>query len=222
MIHVEEVSRSYKSGRGSVQALREVSFEIEAGTAATIVGKSGSGKSTLLRIMGGLERPDRGRVMCNGEDITALGASRLSHFLRSSVGFVFQFGNLLSYMTAAKNIALPLALNGVTRKESRKRVKELLERIGLSDAGSALPHELSGGELQRVAIARAIAHKPRLLLADEPTASLDSATARSLIQTMFDLGRDSQCTIVMTTHDQEILRLADKVLHLRDGRLGPR
>lgn len=218
MIQVENVSRSFKSGRGRVEAVRDVSFDVEEATALTIVGKSGSGKSTLLKIMGGLEQPDSGRVTCHGEVITALDGARLGRFLRRNVGFVFQFGNLLSYLTVFRNIALPLVLNGMDNKACEKRVIELLERIGLPDAGAALPHELSGGELQRVAIARAIAHKPRLLLADEPTASLDSATAQQLIAMMFDLGKENRCTIVVTTHDQEILRLADRVMRLRDGR----
>jgi ABC-type lipoprotein export system ATPase subunit len=157
-------------------------------------------------------------VICHGEEITALTGARLSRFLRSSVGFVFQFGNLLSYLTVFRNIALPLVLNGMDKTACEKRVFDLLERVGLRDAGAALPHELSGGELQRVAIARAIAHKPRLLLADEPTASLDSATAHQLIEMMFGLGKENRCTIVVTTHDQEILRLADQVVRLRDGK----
>jgi putative ABC transport system ATP-binding protein len=133
------------------------------------------------------------------------------------MGFVFQFGNMLSYLTVFENIAFPLTLNNMKGREIKHRAEELLERIGLPDAGPALVHELSGGEVQRVAVARALAHRPKLLLADEPTASLDSTTGRSLIDLMFSMGRESGCTMVLSTHDTEVIDLADQCISIRDG-----
>ena len=219
MIQVSGVSKAYRSGRGRVQALVDVSFVIEAGTAATVIGKSGSGKTTLLNCVGGLERPEQGRVTCFGVDVHSLSAKDLCLFQRRQVGLVFQHSNLLSYLTAFENIAFPLTLNGVQRKRRDERVNELLQRIGLPNVGSALPHELSGGEIQRVSVARAIAHRPKMLLADEPTASLDSTSGRNLIRLMFDMGREQGCTMVVATHDPEIIKFADTSIHLLDGQI---
>lgn len=217
MVACRSVMKTYRSGRGAVRALRSVSLTVEAGAMAVIVGKSGSGKTTLLNCLGGLDRPDSGRIICCGRDLHALPPRELSLFLRSSLGFVFQFGNLLSYLSVFENIAFPLMLGGVPGPEKRRRVSELLERIGLADAGPALPRELSGGEVQRIAVARALAHRPRLLLADEPTASLDSATGRQLVHLMFAMGRESRCTMVLSTHDTEVMDCADQSIAIRDG-----
>ena len=135
------------------------------------------------------------------------------------MGFVFQFGNMLSYLTVFENISFPLTLNNMGTREKNHRVAELLDRIGLADAGPALPYELSGGEVQRVAVARALAHRPKLLLADEPTASLDSATGKSLVDLMFAMGRENGCTMVLSTHDIEVIDLADQCIRIRDGRV---
>ena len=185
--------------------------------AATVVGKSGSGKSTLLNCIAGIESPDKGRVVCFGQDITALSSKALSEFQRRWAGFVFQHGNLLSYLSVFENIAFPLALNGMTAPRRAARVKTLLERIGLSGAEKAMPHELSGGEIQRVAAARALAHSPRMVLADEPTANLDTETGKQLVNLMFEIGREQGCTLIIATHDAEISALADKTIYLRDG-----
>jgi ABC-type lipoprotein export system ATPase subunit len=217
MIEVNQISKQYRSGRGIVRALVDVSFTLESGKTLAIVGKSGSGKSTLLRVVGGLEQPDTGTVTCFGVEVCTLSGSRLSRFLREQVGFVFQYGNLLSYLTVSENIGFPLALLGKSGKEQKARVCELLESIELPETAHALPSELSGGELQRVAIARAIAHHPKLLLADEPTASLDSNTGLSLVNLMFQMGKQQDCTIMVATHDGEVLRLADTAMRLRDG-----
>jgi putative ABC transport system ATP-binding protein len=184
-----------------------------------VVGKSGSGKTTLLNCIGGLERPDRGSVTCLGQDIHALSRRSLSLFQRQHLGFVFQFGNLLSYLTVYENIDFPLALNGVSRKERDGRVLELLERVGLSDRRQALPRELSGGEVQRVSFARAVAHGPQVLLADEPTASLDSDTASDLVQLMLDVVQEQASSLIVSTHDPVVIKLADNIMHLRDGRV---
>ena len=217
MIQLNSITKEFRSGRGYVQAIRDVSFVIKTGDAVAITGKSGSGKTTLLTCIGGLERPEDGNVISFDSDIYALSARDLSLFQRRHIGFVFQHGNLLSYLTVYENIAFPLILNGKRKPAIMKRVSELLDKIGLPDAGAAMPHELSGGEIQRVSVARAIAHLPRALLADEPTASLDTATGESLVKLLFDMGRDSGCTMILSTHDPNVSALANKVIEIRDG-----
>jgi putative ABC transport system ATP-binding protein len=219
LIRVQDIGKFYQSGRRQVEALCNVSCTVEGGSALAVVGKSGSGKTTLLNCIGGLERPDRGSVTCLGQDILALSRRSLSLFQRQYLGFVFQFGNLLSYLTVYENISFPLALNGVTGKERDERVLGLLERVDLRDSQHALPGELSGGEVQRVAFARAVAHRPQILLADEPTASLDSGTARDLIQLMLEVTQEQASSLIVSTHDPVVIDLADNILHLRDGRM---
>jgi ABC-type lipoprotein export system ATPase subunit len=219
LVRVQGVSKSYQSGRRQVEALGNVSCSVEGGTALAVVGKSGSGKTTLLNCIGGLERPDRGSITCLGQDILALSRRSLSLFQRQHLGFVFQFGNLLSYLTVYENVGFPLALNGVTAKESDERVLGLLDRVGLRDSQHALPGELSGGEVQRVSFARAVAHRPQILLADEPTASLDSGTAFDLIQLMLEVMQEQASSLIVSTHDPVVIDLADNILHLRDGRM---
>ncbi len=219
MLQIEKISKDFRSGRGHIRALTEVSFVLETGKTTVVVGKSGSGKTTLLNCIGGLERPEKGTVSCFGTDLYALSAKNLSLFQRKNIGFVFQYGNLLSYLTVFENIAFPLRLNGIEGKQKELRVNELLEKIDLSNAEAALPHELSGGEIQRVSVARAIAHSPGLLLADEPTASLDSVTGKNLVKLMFELSRYLKCTMVISTHDPEISELADKIIQIKDGKI---
>jgi ABC-type lipoprotein export system ATPase subunit len=219
MIQVAAVTKLFRSGRGSVTALHDVSFTIPASTFTAVLGKSGSGKSTLLTCIGGLEPPDRGEITCFGTPLYTLSGRGLSLFLRRCVGFVFQQGNLLSYLTVADNIGFPLSLNGLGARQRSRRIDELLDQIGLSSAAKALPHELSSGETQCVAIARAIAHNPKMLLADEPTANLDTETGRQAVELMRTMGRDNGCTILMATHDEEITSIADAVIRLKDGRV---
>ena len=219
MIRVQGISKEYRSGRGRVRALTDVSFTIEKNNTVAVFGKSGSGKTTLLNCLGGLEQPERGKIKCFGVEIHSLSEKALCLFQRRNMGFVFQHGNLLSYLTVYQNIAFPLALNNFDKKAISKRVHELLEKIGLAETGPALPHELSGGEVQRVSVARAMAHTPQMLLADEPTASLDTDTGRDLVQLMFKMGREHGCTMIISTHDQKIINLADAFLPLRDGKI---
>ena len=219
MIQVAAVTKLFRSGRGSITALHDVSFTIPASTFTTVLGKSGSGKSTLLACIGGLEPPNQGEITCFGTPLYHLSGRELGLFLRRHVGFVFQQGNLLSYLTVADNIGFPLSLNGVGAQQRSRRIDELLDRIGLSSAAKALPHELSSGETQRVAMARAIAHNPRMLLADEPTANLDTETGRQVVELMRAMGRDHGCTILMATHDLEMTSMADAVIYLKDGRV---
>jgi putative ABC transport system ATP-binding protein len=196
-----------------------VSFTIENNNTVAVFGKSGSGKTTLLNCLGGIEQPEKGKITCFGVEIHSLSEKALCLFQRRNIGFVFQHGNLLSYLTVYQNIAFPLALNNFDKKAISNRVNELLEKIGLAETGPALPHELSGGEVQRVSVARAMAHTPQMLLADEPTASLDTDTGRDLVQLMFSIGREHGCTMVIATHDPEVINLADASLPLRDGRI---
>lgn len=217
MIQLKGVHKTFRSGRGFVKALKNVSFAVGKGRTAAIVGKSGSGKSTLLNCIGGLERPDKGSISCFGHDMLALSAKALSEFQRQSVGFVFQHGNLLSYLTVYENIEFPLVLNGIDSNQRIERVKLLLEKIGLKAAEKAMPHELSGGEIQRVSAVRALAHSPKILLADEPTASLDTDTGKRLVDFMFNIGKEQGCTMIISTHDPEICELADRTVYLKDG-----
>jgi len=217
MIELTGLFKSYHSARGDIKALVDVSFILEKGKSMTLTGASGSGKTTLLHCIGGLEKPDKGSIYCFGFPIHELSAKAISRFQRKQVGFVFQFGNLLNYLTLYENISFPLVLNNETKPQIERRVQELLEKTGLSGFGRAFPCELSGGEIQRAAVARALAHAPELLLADEPTASLDSVTGKALIHMMLALGQDQGCTMVMATHDPEIMALSDKTLQLKDG-----
>ncbi len=219
MIALDGVTKSFVSGRGRVKALDEVSFSMEDSVFAAVIGKSGSGKSTLLSCIGGLERPEHGSIVCFGTPVHSLGSRELGLFQRKHVGFVFQRGNLLSYLTVSENIGFPLILNRVGAGDRKRRIDELLDRVGLSSAARALPHELSGGETQRVAVARAVAHYPKMLLADEPTANLDSATGRGVVELMREMGGDFGCSVIMATHDTDIIEASDTVLYLRDGQV---
>jgi ABC-type lipoprotein export system ATPase subunit len=217
MLEVNGISKQYLSGRGRVQALTGITFRMEKGGNLALVGKSGSGKTTLMNCIGGIERPDAGKVVIEGQEIQSLSERALCLFQRQYIGFVFQHGNLLSFLTVAENIALPLNLNGIDSRTRNRRVSELLELIGLPEIGAAMPYELSGGEMQRVAVARALTHNPSLLLADEPTANLDSATGIGVMQMMIALTRSQGCTLIMATHDLELIALADRSIRLRDG-----
>jgi ABC-type lipoprotein export system ATPase subunit len=219
MIQISNIYKTFRSGRGHVNAITHVSLSIPIGSFAAVIGKSGSGKSTLLNCMGGLESPDQGEIVCFGTPLHQLGDSQLSRFQRSHLGFVFQRANLLSYLTVDENIGLPLTLNGIVGKARTNRIAALLEEIGLKSAAKALPHELSSGETQRVSVARAVAHHPKLLLADEPTANLDTATGRRVVKLMRKLVTDRGCTTIMATHDSEIIDVADLIIGLKDGQV---
>ena len=218
MIQVSGLSKNFISGPRTRQVLSEVSFSTEKGLILAVAGKSGSGKTTLLNCIGGLERPDTGRITCFETDITALSDQEMTRFRRRHMGFMFQAGNLISYLTVHENIAFPLNLNGYSKKNRKIRVDQLLEDLGLEELSCAMPRELSGGQAQRVAFARAIAHLPALLLADEPTASLDSATGLKLIQLMARTGKKHGTTIIVSTHDKDIIRHSDRTIQLTDGK----
>lgn len=219
MVEADSVVKEFASGRGLVRALKGVS--LSAGSRATVVllGKSGSGKTTLLNCLGGLERPDGGTIRVSGLEITSMSPSALSAFQRKGLGFVFQYGNLVSFLNAGENVSFPLALNGLSKRERLKRAEELLEKVGLRGALKAMPHELSGGETQRVALARALSHRPALLLADEPTASLDSSTGAEVASLILSLGSSEGATTIISTHDPAIAAMATAVVRLEDGRV---
>lgn len=221
MITISSLSKQYVSGRGHVSALSDISFSVEHGRGVILAGRSGSGKTTLLNCIGTLETPDSGSIICNGVDICGLNARQRALFRRREVSFVFQSGNLLPWLTVAENLQLPLELNAITGADQQHRIEELLETFGLAGYEKAMPAELSGGESQRIAFARAIAHTPSILLADEPTASLDSENGRQLIELMFSLCHTKGMCLFIATHDQELLGMAETVIALKDGKLLP-
>jgi putative ABC transport system ATP-binding protein len=217
LIKISNLSKSY-IGADTVVALDGIDLEIESGSFVGMMGPSGSGKSTFLSILGGLCQPGSGRVVVNNIDLYALGSEQLADFRREYLGFVFQAFNLIPYLTALENVMLPLAVKSLPGREKRRRAQEVLERVGLGARVSHLPSQLSGGEQERVAIARALVNKPPLILADEPTGSLDSATSSEIMALLAELHREGQ-TIVMVTHNPETCRHFDRTVLLRDGRI---
>jgi len=215
MIEFANVSRTVRSGAGPLTILQPTSFVIPRGRAVAITGPSGSGKSTILGLMAGLDAPTTGHVMIDGQNITTLGEDRLARLRGEKIGIVFQFFHLLPSLTAYENILVPLEIAGAPR--ARERATTLLADVGLTGRGHHYPSQLSGGEQQRVAIARALANDPLVLLADEPTGNLDSATGRQVIQILVDVNRVHGRTLVLVTHDAELAALADEVIALRDG-----
>jgi ABC-type lipoprotein export system ATPase subunit len=199
--------------------LRGVSFEMAAGERAALLGPSGSGKTTLLNCIGGVDRADSGEVIVAGEKLQALDADGLARVRRMRIGTVFQFFHLLPTLTAAENVELPLQLIGVPAAERESRVRNLLERVGVSHRATALPSELSGGEMQRVAIARAVIHRPALLLADEPTGNLDSNTGAQVLDLLAEIVRETNAALLMVTHSEEAAKRCGRVLRMKDGEL---
>jgi ABC-type lipoprotein export system ATPase subunit len=219
VILLENISKQFRSGRGVVRALDSISMKVETSSTVVLFGKSGSGKTTLLNCIGGLDKPEAGRVLLFDVDINALSEKSLCLFQRTKIGFIFQHSNLLTYLSVFQNIAFPLELNGFDKVEIKRRVDELLDITGLKGIDKAMPDELSGGEAQRVAFARAIAHSPELILADEPTASLDTETGKDLVRFMFDMGSEQGCIMIIATHDKEIMGLADIKVQMKDGKI---
>ncbi len=218
IIEVHHVNKIYNTTAVPVHALKDVSLNIDEKEFTAIVGPSGSGKSTLLNVIGGLDKPTDGNVTINGIDISSMKESTLIDFRLHHIGFVFQSYNLIPVLTALENVEFILFLQQVGAKERYERAMRLLERVGLADRKDSKPTELSGGEQQRVAVARALASHPAFVLADEPTANLDSHTAESLLDLMEDLNKEYGTTFLFSTHDAKVIRRARRVVTLEDGK----
>ena len=215
MIQLTDIHKSF----GTLEVLKGIDLEIAKGEVVSIVGPSGAGKTTLLQIMGTLDRADCGSVVINGTDVSRLGQKALARFRNQQIGFVFQFHQLLPEFTALENVMIPGLIGGRSRKETRRRAEELLAFMGLSERADHKPSELSGGEKQRVAVARALINDPAVVMADEPSGSLDSANKAELHRLFFDLRDRLGQTFVIVTHDEQLATLTDRTIHLKDGLL---
>ena len=208
---------SYKPGDRRVPVLRDIDLSVRSGNVKLLMGPSGSGKTTLLSILAGLLSPTQGRVELLGENITALSKAQLSRFRLENIGFIFQGFNLFPALTALENVELALDLRGIRGKEARDRAQAMLEQVGLGDKASNQPRDLSGGQKQRVAIARALVARPKIVMADEPTAALDSHSGHAVMELLRKLAKEEGVTVLMVTHDPRIVDIADSIIHLEDG-----
>jgi putative ABC transport system ATP-binding protein len=214
---VSNATRVFKIGEVETKALRGVNLSINDGEFTALVGPSGSGKTTLLQLIGLLDKPTSGNVSINGKDVTGLNRNQRADLRKNAIGFVFQFFALIPTLTAYENIEMPLLLNGTKPAERKKRVNEMLEAVGLSDRAHHRPDQLSGGQQQRVAVARALATNPKLILADEPTANLDTENGKQVMDIMQRLNKETGVTFVFATHDPRVIKYAKRVVTLRDG-----
>jgi putative ABC transport system ATP-binding protein len=219
VIIVEHVSKTYHLDNTRVRALQELDLTIREGEFTALAGPSGSGKTTLLNIIGCIDKPDAGRVVVDGEDVTCRSLNSLARVRRERLGYIFQSFNLIPVLNAFENVEYPLLLTSMPHTERRKRVRELLERVGLTAKHKHKPGQLSGGERQRVAIARALVSSPAAVLADEPTANLDSVTSGEILRLMQDLNREQGVIFLFSTHDPRIVAMARRVVRLMDGRV---
>jgi putative ABC transport system ATP-binding protein len=217
IVNLQEVTKNYGQGEALTQALRGVNLIVEAGEFTAMAGPSGSGKSTLLNIIGGLDRPTAGRVEVDGREINTLSKTELSLLRRDRIGFIFQSYNLIPVLTALENAEYVLMLQGIPTAERRERVREVLKEVGLEGLENRYPRQLSGGQQQRVAIARAIVSEPALVLADEPTANVDSETGKALLDLMRRLNEKKGVTFFFSTHEEAVMKRARRLLQIRDG-----
>ena len=217
IVKVQDLVKYYQNGENIVKAVDLTDLNIERGKFTAIVGRSGSGKSTLLHMLGGLDYPDSGKVLIEGNDIFALKENKLAEFRRNKIGFIFQDYNLIPSLNVWENVVLPLGLDG--RKVNEKEIMEILEKIGLADKKDAMPNTLSGGQKQRTAIARALAGSPAIILADEPTGNLDSRTELEVMSLLKKCVKEFGQTLVMITHDETIAQMADVVIVIEDGKV---
>ncbi len=215
MIEIKDIRKSF----GSLEVLKGINLHIGKGEIVSIVGPSGAGKTTLLQIIGTLDKPDSGQIIIDGIDTSKLSKAKLSDFRNRHIGFVFQFHQLLPEFTAIENVMIPAFIAGVSKKEAHKRAEELLAFMGLSDRAGHKPNELSGGEKQRVAVARALMNNPAVILADEPSGSLDSKNKEELHRLFFDLRDHFNQTFVIVTHDEHLAEITDRTIEMRDGML---
>lgn len=213
------VEMEFKSQKRCFQILKGIDLAIPKGNIQLLMGPSGSGKTTLLSILAGLMTPTRGKVSLLGEEITSMSCQKLAKFRQQNIGFIFQNFNLFPALTASENIEVALNIQGINRKTAKEQVQILLEQVGLENQSEQKPSDLSGGQKQRVAIARALAGSPQLIMADEPTAALDSKSGHSVIQLLRALAKEQGCTVLMVTHDPRIIDVADSVTYLEDGTL---
>jgi putative ABC transport system ATP-binding protein len=219
IIEIKDLKKVYSDSVIEVKAIDGVTLNFTEGEFTVIVGPSGSGKTTLLNLLGGLDKPSEGTIMINNTDITSLSTRKLTDFRMRNIGFVFQAYNLIPVLTAEENIEFVMNLQGKSKSERKSRVKELLTGIGLPDRGRNRPAQLSGGQQQRVAVARALASKPKFILADEPTANLDSKSAETLLDIMEKLNHEENTTFIFSTHDPRVVAKAHRVITLEDGKI---
>lgn len=215
MIDIKGITKSF----GSLQVLKGIDLHIDKGEVVSIVGPSGAGKTTLLQIIGTLDKPDSGRIIIDGTDVRELNSRKLSEFRNRRIGFVFQFHQLMPEFTAVENVMIPALISGASKGEAKKRAMELLDFMGLSERAGHKPSELSGGENQRVAVARALVNRPAVILADEPSGSLDSKNKAELHQLFFDLRDKTGQTFVIVTHDENLANITDRTIKMKDGML---
>ena len=220
ILKAENLNKSYKMNKKvRLDVLQDVSLEIEANKISVIVGASGAGKSTLLHLLGTLDRPDSGKIIYKDENIFTLSDDRLAKFRNKNIGFIFQFHHLLPEFTALENVSIPQMIFGISLSNAAKKSKELLSTVGLSDRMDHKPAELSGGEQQRVAVARALANDPQIIFGDEPTGNLDSKNSESIHQLILELRDTLEVTFVIVTHNPNLVKLADKVFEIKDGKV---
>lgn len=219
MLRIENITKVYKLGEVEVPALRDVSLNIDEGEMLCIMGRSGSGKSTLLRLLGLIDNPTRGKILLLDKDVSQLSEKQRSRIRLAEMGYVFQEYALLSELTALENVFLPAKMLGKWPKEYKERAITLLDAVGLLDRMSHLPKQLSGGQQQRVAIARAMANKPQIIFADEPTANLDLAAGKNVMETLYWLNKNFKTTVVFVSHDEGDIKYASRTVYLSDGRI---
>jgi len=217
LIELRNLSKVYHTTAVPVQAVKNINLKVEKQEFTAIVGPSGSGKTTLLNLIGGLDKPTEGSVLIEGQDISTLASNKLIEYRLHHIGFVFQAYNLIPVFTAKENVEFIMLLQGISKSEREKRAIELLSAVGLADRISSRPSQLSGGQQQRVAVARALASRPNFVLADEPTANLDSQTAESLLDLMGQLNEDFKMTFIFSTHDPRVIQRARRIVTLEDG-----
>ena len=219
VIETKNISKLYKQADLEIRALDNVSVNFKQGEFTAIVGPSGSGKTTFLNSIGGLDSPTKGQVLVDNNDITKLNSNKLIDFRLKNIGFVFQSYNLIPVLTAKENVEFIMLMQGVSKTIRDKRSKELLEAVGLQEHLNRRPNQLSGGQQQRVAVARALASKPKFVLADEPTANLDSSSTSNLLDIMYRLNNDEKMTFIFSTHDQRVIDRANRIITLEDGKI---
>ena len=223
MLTVKNLTKTFESAGGQVHALEDVDFSVETGEFASIIGKSGSGKSTLLSLLGALDSPSSGEIMVDDIDIAQLSGAQQTNYRARKIGFVFQHYNLIPNLSALENVMLALEFGGMPARQRREKAVQLLHDVGLEDdQQQRRPYRLSGGQQQRVSIARALANRPAIILADEPTGNLDSATGKKIFDLLHGLSRSEKTTIIAVTHDLDIAGKTDRTFHLRDGKITKR